>query len=105
MLPGKITGSVTTAWCGLRAGTDILRGIDRWQLETYHGGPVQGINGMLLIERLTRSYVHNRQQAPGFIQEMRIASDLVLLTFDVAPGLANVGPASADPSVGLLRGS
>jgi hypothetical protein len=41
---------------------DILRGIDRWQQETYHGGPLQGINGMLLMERLTGSYVHDRLQ-------------------------------------------
>ena len=78
---------------------DILRGIDRWQQETYHGGCLQGVNGMLLMERLTGSYVHDRQQARGFIQELHIASDLGLLTFDVAPGPANVGPASADPSV------
>lgn len=78
---------------------DILRGIDCWQQETYHGGPLQGINGMLLMERLTGSYVHDRQQTRGFIQELHIAGDLGLLTFDVAPGPANVGPASADPSV------
>jgi hypothetical protein len=24
---------------------DILRGVDRWQQETYCGGPLQGING------------------------------------------------------------
>jgi hypothetical protein len=55
---------------------DILRGIDRWQRETYHGGPLQGVNGMLLMERLSGSYVHDRQQTAGFIQELRIASDL-----------------------------
>jgi hypothetical protein len=64
---------------------DILRGIDRWQQETYHGGPLQGINGMLLMERLSGSYVHDRQQTRGFIQELHIAGDLGLLTFDVAP--------------------
>ena len=78
---------------------DILRGVDRWQQETYHGGPLQGINGMLLMERLTGSYVHDRQQTRGFIQELCIAGDLGLLTFDVAPGPANAGPASADPVV------
>jgi hypothetical protein len=73
---------------------DILRGIDRWQQETYHGGPLRGVNGRLLMERLTGSYVHDQQQARGFIQELDIARQLGLLTFDVQPGLAN-----ADPSV------
>jgi hypothetical protein len=51
------------------------------------------------MERLTGSYVHDRQQARGFIQELHIASDMGLLTFDIAPGPANAGPASGDPSV------
>ena len=75
---------------------DILRGIDRWQQETYHGGPLQGINGLLLMERLAGSRVPDPQQARGFIQELRIASDLELLDFNVRPG-----PANADPTVYL----
>jgi hypothetical protein len=51
------------------------------------------------MERLTGSYVHDRQQTRGFIQELCIVGDLGLLTFDVAPGPANAGPASADPIV------
>ena len=51
------------------------------------------------MERLTSSYVYDRQQSGGFIQELRIASDPGPLSFDVAPGPPNVGPASADPSV------
>jgi hypothetical protein len=30
---------------------DILRGIDRWQQETYHGGPLQTVNGLLLMQQ------------------------------------------------------
>jgi hypothetical protein len=74
---------------------DILR-LDRWQQETYHGGPLQGVNDRLLMERLTGSYVHDRQQADGFNQELRIASNLGLLTFDAVPGPASAGrPAPA----------
>ena len=85
-----LTGGTTSTSCG--ASTAGSR-----RLTT--AVPLQGINGMLLMERLTGSYVHDRQQARGFIQELHIASDLGLLTFDVAPGPANVVPASADPSV------
>lgn len=77
---------------------DILRGIDRWQQETYHGGPLQTVIGLLLMERLTGSYVHDQQQVRGFVQELHIARDLGLLTFSVQPdprlNLADAGPAA-----------
>ena len=76
---------------------DILRGIDRYQQETYHGGPLRGINGMLLIQHLTGAYIHDQQQVRGFIQELHIARDLGLLIFDVRPSL-RPNLADADPN-------
>ena len=76
---------------------DILRGIDRYQQETYHGGPLRGINGMLLMQHLTGAYVHDQQQVRGFIQELHIARDLGLLIFDVRPSL-RPNLADADPN-------
>jgi uncharacterized protein (TIGR02391 family) len=76
---------------------DILRGIDRYQQETYHGGPLQTVNGLLLMQYLTGTYVHDQQRVRGFIQELHIARDLGLLIFDVeASPRANL--ADADPN-------
>jgi uncharacterized protein (TIGR02391 family) len=75
---------------------DILRGIDRYQRETFHGGPLATVNGMLLMQHLTGGYVHDQQQVRGFIQELHIARDLELLTFRTEasprPNLADADP-------------
>ena len=76
---------------------DILRGIDHYQQETYHGGPLRTVNGMFLMQHLTGAYVHDHQQVRGFIQELHIARDLGLLTFDVQPG-TRPNLADADPN-------
>jgi uncharacterized protein (TIGR02391 family) len=76
---------------------DILRGIDRYQQETYHGGPLRTVNGQLLMQYLTGAYVHDHQQVRGFIQELHIARDLGLLTFDVQPS-PRPNLADADPN-------
>jgi uncharacterized protein (TIGR02391 family) len=72
---------------------DILRGIDRLQQETYRGGPA-GVNGLNLMQQLSGSYAQD--QIRGFIQELHIARDLGLLSFDVQPSpqpnLADANP-------------
>jgi uncharacterized protein (TIGR02391 family) len=84
---------------------DILRGIDRYQQETYHGGPLQTVNGMLLMQHLTGAYVHDRQQVRGFIQELHIARDLRLLTFDIEPSpRANLVDADPNAYVQTISG-
>jgi uncharacterized protein (TIGR02391 family) len=76
---------------------NILQGIDRYQQETYRGGPLRTVNGLLLMQHLTGTYVHDQQQVRAFIQELHICRDLGLLTFDVeASPRANL--ADADPN-------
>lgn len=58
---------------------EILREIDLWQRETYGGGPLHGVNGLCLLQRMTGSYAVDRMR--GFIQELHISADRRLLTF------------------------
>jgi uncharacterized protein (TIGR02391 family) len=59
---------------------EILREIDRWQAETYKGGPLQGVNGLHLLQRITGSFPLDRMR--GFVQELRICADCGLLAFN-----------------------
>jgi uncharacterized protein (TIGR02391 family) len=73
---------------------EILREIDRWQQETYKGGPLRGVNGLSLMQRITGSYAVDGIR--GFIQELHISAGSGLLTFtvqrDPRPNLADADP-------------
>lgn len=75
---------------------EILQGIDRRQQETYRGGPMRGVNGLYLMEQITGVMVHEPQLVRGFVQELHIARDLGLLSFNVQadprPNLADADP-------------
>lgn len=75
---------------------EILQGIDRRQQETYRGGPMRDVNGLYLMEQITGVMVHEPQLVRGFVQELHIARDLGLLSFNVQadprPNLADADP-------------
>lgn len=75
---------------------EILREIDLWQRETYGGGPLHGVNGLCLLQRMTGSYAVDRMR--GFIQELHISADRRLLTFRVQPDPYRPNLADADPN-------
>jgi hypothetical protein len=75
---------------------EILRAADRMQRETYHGGPMQGVNGLYLMEQIAGVMVHEHQLVRGFVQELHIARDLGLLVFKVQPD-PRPNVADADP--------
>ncbi|HEY2265841.1 MAG TPA: TIGR02391 family protein [Streptosporangiaceae bacterium] len=62
---------------------EILRAIDRIQGDTYHGGPIQGLSGLQLMEQVGGKTVADQRVTGGFVQELHIARDLGLLTFRV----------------------
>ncbi len=62
---------------------EILRAIDRIQGDTYHGGPIQGMSGLQLMEEVNGTTAADQQVTDGFVQELRTARDLGLLTFRV----------------------
>jgi uncharacterized protein (TIGR02391 family) len=64
---------------------EILRAIDGYQQETYGGGPLRGVDGLHLMERIAGSFVVDQQRIRGFVQELLIAADSALLTFKVQP--------------------
>src|SRR6266852_2719224 len=75
---------------------EIMQAIDRYQQETYRGGPLTGVNGLQLMERVAGSMVVDQPLWRGFVQELEIAADRGLLTFKVQPDpWPNV--AAADP--------
>ena len=74
---------------------EILREIDHYQQETYGGGPLRGINGLYLMQRMTGSYAVDRMR--GFIQELQISAQSGLLTFKVQPD-PRPNLADADPN-------
>lgn len=75
---------------------EILREIDRWQQETYGGGPLRAVTGLNLMERIAGSYVNEQPRIRGFVQELLIAADCGLLTFraqrDPRPNLPDADP-------------
>lgn len=75
---------------------EILREIDLWQRETYGGGPLRGVNGLYLLQRMTGSSAVDRMR--GFIQELHISADRRLLTFRVQPDPYRPNLADADPN-------
>lgn len=76
---------------------EILQAVDHWQQETYKGGPLRGVNGLSLMERITGSYaVVDRMR--GFIQELHISYASELLTFAVQPDPYRPDLANTDPN-------
>lgn len=75
---------------------EILREIDRWQLETYKGGALSTVNGLELMHRLIGSYQPDRMR--GFVQELHICAASGLLTFKVDPDPYRPNLADTDPN-------
>jgi len=79
---------------------EILRAIDRWQQETYKGGPLALVNGLALMQQLIGgSYQVDRM--PGLIQELHICALSGLLTFKVKADPYRPNLATADPTAYL----
>ena len=47
---------------------EILQVIDRYQQETYRGGPLTGVNGLQLMERVAGSMVVDQPLWHGFVK-------------------------------------
>ncbi|RSM35870.1 TIGR02391 family protein [Amycolatopsis balhimycina DSM 5908] len=76
---------------------EILQAIDRHQ-ERACGAAVYAVSGLQLMEELAGALVADEWLWRGFIQEVQIARDAGLLTFDlVAPGGAGAPSAVAEP--------
>jgi uncharacterized protein (TIGR02391 family) len=75
---------------------EILQAIDDYQQETYGGGPLTGVNGLQLMERVAGSMVIDPPLWRGFVQELHIAADCGLLTFKIQPD-PRPNIADADP--------
>jgi len=58
----------------------ILQAIDDRQ-QQHGGGPVQGMNGLHLMEEVAGSQVTEASLWRGFVQELHIARDIGLLSF------------------------
>lgn len=58
---------------------------------------MRGVNGLYLLEQITGAMVHEPQLVRGFIQELHIAADMGLLTFNVQPD-PRPNLADADPN-------
>ncbi len=75
---------------------EILQAIDRYQQETYRGGPLTGVNGLQLMERVAGSMVVDQPLLRGFVQELHIAANCGFLTFKIQPD-PRPNIADADP--------
>lgn len=75
---------------------EILRAIDHIQRERYGGGRITASNGMYLMDEINGSRVVEDQRWRGFTQELHIARDQGLLTFEAEhsprPNLADADP-------------
>jgi hypothetical protein len=76
---------------------EILKAIDTWQQETYKGGPLQSIDGLYLMQRLTGAF-HQVDRMRGFVQELHICAAAGLLEFEVRHDPYRPNLADADPS-------
>jgi uncharacterized protein (TIGR02391 family) len=76
---------------------EILQAIDRHQ-ERACGAAVYAVNGLQLMEELAGALVGDEWLWRGFVQELQIARDAGLLTFDlVAPGGAGAPSSVTEP--------
>jgi uncharacterized protein (TIGR02391 family) len=76
---------------------EILRAIDSWQQETYKGGPLQGINGLNLMQRVIGAS-HQVDRMRGLIQELHICAAAELLEFVIRHDPYRPNLADTDPS-------
>jgi uncharacterized protein (TIGR02391 family) len=75
---------------------EILQAIDRLQSEAHGGGPLTGVTGLSLMQQIDNTAAYPPQSMRGFVQELRIAADIGLLSFrsdrDTQPNLADSDP-------------
>lgn len=76
---------------------EILKAIDTWQQETYNGGPLQSVNGLDLMQRLTGAF-HQVDRMRGLVQELHISAAAGLLVFEVRRDPYRPNLADTDPS-------